>query len=98
MKQSSSLTSDRQAYLNKQTHVDDNGLIVIEENETELSDPDLGNMKESKKTQSSDLKSKCKDTGKTNKQSKKVQKKRTIEYEELQENLNISKSYISKLE
>ena len=49
-------------------------------------------MKENKKTQSSDLTSKCIDTGNSNKQSKKVQKKRTIEYEELQDNLNLSKS------
>ena len=78
--------------------MDDNVPIVIEENETELNDMVLGNMKENKKSQNIDLKAECKDTGKSNKPSKKVQKKRTIEYEELQENLNLSKSYISKLE
>ena len=98
LKQSSSLTSVKKADSDIQTHVDDNVPIVIEENETELNDMVLGNMKENKKSQNIDLKAECKDTGKSNKPSKKVQKKRTIEYEELQENLNLSISYISKLE
>ena len=44
LKQSSSLTSDKEADSDIQTHVVDNVPIVIEENETELSDPVLGNM------------------------------------------------------
>ena len=71
---------------------------VVPEIEHDLSDIMVAGSKASGKTQNSGSKNECKDTGKSNKSSKKGQRKQTPQNEELQENLNLAKSYISKLE
>ena len=71
---------------------------VVPENEHDLSDIMVAGSKASEKTQDSGSKNECKDTRKSNKSSKKGQRKQTPQNEELQENLNLAKSYTSKLE